>query len=70
MKKRIVSLLLALCMIFTACTQEEKPQTGGQDTQKDERILQLVASYMEAEYIIAPKNGTRITPTLIINSKM
>ena len=39
-------------------------------TQKDERILQLVANYMDAEYIIAPKNRTRSTPTLILNSKI
>ena len=38
-------------------------------SQKDERILQLVAKYMEADYILAPFGKTKTTPTLIINSK-
>ncbi|WP_174733440.1 LAGLIDADG family homing endonuclease [Mesobacillus harenae] len=38
-------------------------------SQKDEGILQLVAKFMEADYILAPTGKTRLTPTLIINSK-
>lgn len=38
-------------------------------TQKDERILRLVANYMEADYVLAPIAKSRKTPTLIINSK-
>lgn len=38
-------------------------------SQKDERILRLVANYMEADYVLAPIHKTRLTPTLIINSK-
>ncbi|MGM7723066.1 LAGLIDADG family homing endonuclease [Metabacillus sp. Hm71] len=37
--------------------------------QKDERILRLIANYMEADYILAPLGPTKTTPTLIINSK-
>jgi hypothetical protein len=37
--------------------------------QKNEQILHLVAKYMEADYILAPIAKTRLTPTLIINSK-
>ena len=38
-------------------------------TQKDERILHLIANYMQADYILAPSAPTRLTPTLLINSK-
>ncbi|WP_338754479.1 LAGLIDADG family homing endonuclease [Bacillus sp. FJAT-52991] len=38
-------------------------------TQKDEKILRLVATCMEADYVLAPAAPTRLTPTLIINSK-
>ncbi|MFE8699331.1 LAGLIDADG family homing endonuclease [Cytobacillus sp. FJAT-54145] len=38
-------------------------------TQKDESILRLIAEYMDADYILAPITPTRLTPTLIINSK-
>ena len=38
-------------------------------TQKDERILHLIAYYMEADYVLAPSAPTRLTPTLLINSK-
>lgn len=38
-------------------------------SQKDERILHLIANYMKADYILAPVGKTRLTPTLIINSK-
>lgn len=38
-------------------------------SQKDERILQLIAKYMEADYVLAATGPTKITPTLIINSK-
>ncbi|WP_203362642.1 LAGLIDADG family homing endonuclease [Bacillus sp. REN10] len=38
-------------------------------TQKDERILRLVATCMEADYVLAPVTPTRSTPILIINSK-
>ena len=37
--------------------------------QKEERILQLIARFMEADYILASKDPTKSTPTLIINSK-
>ena len=37
--------------------------------QKDERILKLIASYMEADYILGATGSTCKTPTLIINSK-
>ncbi|MBM6619562.1 LAGLIDADG family homing endonuclease [Bacillus suaedaesalsae] len=39
-------------------------------TQKDERILKLVAEYMQADFVLAPPGKTRNTPTLIINSKI
>ena len=38
-------------------------------SQKDERILRLIAKYMEADYVLAATGPTKITPTLIINSK-
>jgi len=38
-------------------------------SQKDERILRLIAQYMEADYVLAPYGRTKTTPTLIINSK-
>jgi len=38
-------------------------------SQKDERILQLIAVYMEADYVLAATGPTKTTPTLIINSK-
>jgi LAGLIDADG-like domain len=38
-------------------------------SQKDERILRLIAKYMEADYVLAATGSTKITPTLIINSK-
>ncbi|WP_066288217.1 LAGLIDADG family homing endonuclease [Bacillus sp. FJAT-29937] len=38
-------------------------------SQKDERILRLIAKHMEADYILAPTGPTRKTPTLLINSK-
>lgn len=38
-------------------------------SQKDERILRLIAHYMEADYVLAPYGRTKTTPTLIINSK-
>jgi hypothetical protein len=37
--------------------------------QKDERILHLVAKYMNADYILGPNGPTKSTPTLVINSK-
>ncbi|WP_144509802.1 LAGLIDADG family homing endonuclease [Bacillus sp. FJAT-22090] len=39
-------------------------------SQKDERILRLIAKYMEADYVLAPYGKTKTTPTLIINSKI
>ena len=39
-------------------------------SQKDERILKLIAKYMQADYILAATGPTKSTPTLIINSKM
>ena len=39
-------------------------------SQKDERILMLIAELMQADYILAPIGVTRTTPTLIINSKI
>ncbi|AOV07751.1 LAGLIDADG family homing endonuclease [Sporosarcina ureilytica] len=38
--------------------------------QKEERILRLIANYMQADYILAPSAPTRSTPMLIINSKV
>jgi len=38
-------------------------------TQKDERVLRLVAQFMKADYVLAPIAETKKTPTLIINSK-
>jgi hypothetical protein len=38
-------------------------------TQKDERILRLIADFMGADYILTQKGHTHRTPTLIINSK-
>ena len=37
-------------------------------TQKDERIIHLIADFMEADYVLAPIGSTRTTPTLLINS--
>ena len=39
-------------------------------SQKDERILRLIANYMEADYVLAATGPTKRTPTLIINSKI
>jgi hypothetical protein len=39
-------------------------------SQKDERILQLIAMYMDADYVLAPTGPTRSTATLIINSRV
>ncbi|MGB2991116.1 MAG: LAGLIDADG family homing endonuclease [Paenisporosarcina sp.] len=38
-------------------------------SQKDERILQLIAKYMDADYVLTAFGITKTTPTLIINSK-
>lgn len=38
-------------------------------TQKDERILRIIAKYMDADYVLAPYGPTKTTPTLLINSK-
>ncbi|MBB2478873.1 hypothetical protein H5P36_01480 [Bacillus sp. APMAM] len=38
-------------------------------SQKDKRLLQLIAEYMEADFVLAPSGSTRTTPTLTINSK-
>lgn len=38
-------------------------------SQKDERILKLIAEYMKADYVLAPTGPTRSTPLLIVNSK-
>lgn len=38
-------------------------------SQKDERILHLIAEYMEADYVLTAFGKTKTTPTLIINSK-
>ncbi|WP_156450405.1 LAGLIDADG family homing endonuclease [Sporosarcina sp. HYO08] len=38
--------------------------------QKDERLLRLIAKYMDADYVIAPPGSTRTTPVLLINSKI
>lgn len=38
-------------------------------SQKDERILRIIANHMDADYILAPTGPTRKTPSLIINSK-
>lgn len=37
--------------------------------QKEERILRLIAQFMEADYVLASKDPAKSTPTLIINSK-
>lgn len=37
--------------------------------QKDERILKLVAQWMEADYVLGATGPTKSIPTLIINSK-
>src|SRR5699024_10750992 len=39
-------------------------------SQKDERILKLIAKYMEADYILGPTGPTKTTATLLINSKI
>ncbi len=39
-------------------------------SQKNEIILKLIASYMNADYVLAPTGKTRTTPTLLINSKI
>jgi len=38
-------------------------------SQKDERILQLIAHFMAADYVLTAFGRTKTTPTLIINSK-
>jgi hypothetical protein len=38
-------------------------------SQKDERILHLIAKFMDADYVLTPFGKTKTTPTLIINSK-
>lgn len=38
--------------------------------QNDERILKLIAKYMDADYVLAPLGKTKQTPSLIINSKV
>ena len=38
-------------------------------SQKDERILRIIADFMDADYVLAPYGPTRKTPSLIINSK-
>ncbi|MEQ2525290.1 LAGLIDADG family homing endonuclease [Bacillaceae bacterium CLA-AA-H227] len=38
-------------------------------SQKDERILQIIVNYMDADYVLAPYGPTKQTPSLIINSK-
>lgn len=38
-------------------------------SQKEDRILKLIANYMQADYILAATGPTKTTPTLIINSK-
>ncbi|CAM5224119.1 LAGLIDADG DNA endonuclease family protein OS=Ureibacillus acetophenoni OX=614649 GN=SAMN05877842_103170 PE=4 SV=1 [Ureibacillus acetophenoni] len=37
--------------------------------QKDERILKLIAKYMEADYVISSTYKTKSTPSLLINSR-
>ncbi|WP_186278746.1 LAGLIDADG family homing endonuclease [Lysinibacillus sp. BW-2-10] len=37
-------------------------------SQKDERILKLIAKYMNADYVLTPFGKTKQTPSLIINS--
>ena len=39
-------------------------------SQKDERILKLIANFMAADYVLAPTGPTRSIPTLLINSKV
>ena len=38
-------------------------------TQKDERILKLIAKFMDADYVLMPTGPTKNTPTIVINSK-
>lgn len=38
-------------------------------SQKDERVLQIIANYMAADYVLTPFGKTKTTPTLIIHSK-
>lgn len=38
-------------------------------SQNDERILRLIANYMDADYVLAPFGKTKTTPTLVINSR-
>ncbi|MFJ8235879.1 LAGLIDADG family homing endonuclease [Ureibacillus sp. NPDC094379] len=38
-------------------------------SQKDERILQLIAKYLDADYVLASTNTKKTTSTLIINSR-
>lgn len=37
--------------------------------QNDERILKLIAKYMEADYVLMPFGKTKTTPSIVINSK-
>lgn len=38
-------------------------------SQKDKRLLHLIAEFMNADFILAPTGSTSTTPSLIINSK-
>ncbi|MFK4997913.1 LAGLIDADG family homing endonuclease [Bacillus sp. N9] len=38
-------------------------------SQKDEKILRVIATYMDADFILAAKGTTRSTASLAINSK-
>jgi hypothetical protein len=38
-------------------------------SQKEERILKLIANYMEADYVIVPPGKTRTVPVLVIHSR-
>ena len=39
-------------------------------TQKDERILRVIANYMDADYVLTTFGKTKTVATLIINSKV
>lgn len=47
-----------------------KTQSSISLTQKNQIILRQVAKYMDADYILASTGPTKMTPTLIINSKI